>query len=139
MKKLKLYFQTLVLFIVFDFIWLGFVMKDFNMQQLAKIGRIENGVFQMDYIAASITYFLMALAVTHYALPRLTRQDSLVKVFFSGAILGLIIYGVFDMTNLAILKDYPLAFVAPDMAWGAFVFGLVTVITSKLTTLEFRN
>lgn len=108
-------------------------MKDFNMRQLSEIGRIENGVFQMNYVAASITYLLMALSLPFYVLPQLKKQDSLSKVFFSGAMLGLIIYGVFDMTNVAILKGYPIAFVAPDMAWGAVVFGLVTVLTSKLS------
>jgi uncharacterized membrane protein len=132
MAKLRQFIVALVLFAVFDFLWLGFVMKDFNMRQLAEIGRIENGIFQMHYPAALATYFLMALAVPLYVLPKLTRQQSLLKVFFSGAILGLIIYGVFDMTNLAILKDYPLAFVAPDIAWGTFVFGLVSVLTLKL-------
>ncbi|MBK8201677.1 MAG: DUF2177 family protein [Bdellovibrionales bacterium] len=130
--KLRQFFVALVLFAVFDFFWLGFVMKDFNMRQLAEIGRIENGIFQMYYPAALATYLLMALAVPLYVLPKLTRQDSLLKVFSSGAILGLIIYGVFDMTNLSILKDYPLAFVAPDIAWGAFIFGLVSVLTLKM-------
>jgi uncharacterized membrane protein len=49
--KLRQFFVALVLFAVFDFFWLGFVMKDFNMRQLAEIGRIENGIFQMYYPA----------------------------------------------------------------------------------------
>lgn len=136
MKNIKPFFIAFVLFIVFDFLWLGIVMKDFNMSQLAEIGRIENGVFSLHYPAALATYILMALAVPLFILPKLSKNDSLPMSFFTGALMGLIIYGVFDMTNLAILKNYPLAFVAPDMAWGAFVFGLVTVITSKLVSLN---
>jgi uncharacterized membrane protein len=123
---------TLVLFVVFDFIWLGLIVKNFNMRQLAEVGRIEDGVFKLNYMAALVTYFLMALAVQFYVLPQVEGQESLLKVFCMGALLGLIIYGVFDMTNLAILKNYPVAFVAPDIAWGGFVFGLVTVIMSRL-------
>ena len=134
MASLKSFFTALILFIVFDFLWLGVVMKDFNMRQLAEIGRIENGVFQLNYAGAALTYLLMAMAVPLYVLPQVKKADSVLKVFFLGAILGLIIYGVFDLTNLAILKNYPLAFIPPDMAWGAFVFGLVTVITSKFNS-----
>lgn len=132
MSKLKQFLLASVLFVILDFIWLGFVMKDFNMQQLAEIGRIENGVFQLNYTAAVITYILMALAVVFYVLPQAKKHGSLRQVFLSGALLGLIVYGVFDMTNLAILKNYPVAFVAPDMAWGAVVFGLVSVATFKV-------
>lgn len=132
MSKLQIFTMSLILFVGLDFVWLGFVMSDFNMRQLAEIGRIENGKFQMNFYAAAVTYFLMALAVTEYVLPKLKAQDSLKKKFMTGATMGLIIYGVFDMTNLAVLKNYPLEFILPDMAWGSVVFGLVTTFVSKL-------
>lgn len=130
---LKQFLQAFVQFIVFDFIWLGFVVKDFNLRQLADIGRIENGDFSLHYGAAGAVYVFMALAVPFFILPRISEQDGIVNIFLTGALMGLIIYGVFDMTNLAILKNYPPAFILPDMAWGAFVFGLVSVITAKLS------
>lgn len=132
MKRIKQFFVALILFVIFDFIWLGFVMKDFNMRQLAEIGRIENGVYQLDYVGATVAYVLMALAIVFYVLPLSSQQSSFKKSFQDGALLGLIIYGVFDMTNLAILKNYPVAFVIPDMLWGSFVFGLVAVVASKI-------
>jgi uncharacterized membrane protein len=132
MKKIKQFLAALVLFVIFDFIWLGLVMKSFNMRQLAEIGRFDNGEFQMQYAAASVTYILMALALPIFVLPKINVKDSFLKVFATGALMGLIIYGVFDTTNFAILKNYPLAFVGPDIVWGAFVYGLVTVIGAKL-------
>lgn len=132
MIKLKQFLSALGLFIVFDYVWLGIIMKNFNMQQLAEIGRIENGVFQLHYGAAAATYVLMALAIPFFVLPQIDRQTRLYKTFLIGALMGLIIYGVFDLTNLAILKNYPLNFIAPDMAWGAFVYGAVALITSKV-------
>jgi len=132
MLKFKMFALSVILFVIFDFIWLGIVMKDFNMRQLAEIGRIENGVFQMHYGAAAMTYILMGWAVVSYVLPQLTNSSSVLQAFLVGAPLGLIIYGVFDLTNYAILKSYPVAFMAPDIAWGGFVFGLVTVVVTKL-------
>ena len=73
----------------------------------------------------------MGLAVALLVLPRLEPTTPLLKTFLLGATMGLIIYGVYDMTNLSILKNHPLPFVVADMAWGAFVFGAVTVITGK--------
>jgi uncharacterized membrane protein len=139
MPRFKAFLLALLQFIVFDLLWLGSVMKDFNMRQLADIGRFENGIFQMNYAAAAVTYVLMALSIPFYVLPLLKPKDSPLKIFFSGALLGLIVYGVFDMTNLAILRNYPLAFIAPDMAWGAFVFGLVALITSKFERTHPRE
>jgi len=131
MPKLKQFLVAFVSFVTLDFLWLGFVIKDFNFRHLAEIGRIENGVFQMQFAPALATYVLMAFAVPFYVIPRLPQRGSLVNTFLIGAPMGLIIYGVFDMTNLAILKNYPLAFVPPDIAWGTLVFGIVTLITAK--------
>jgi uncharacterized membrane protein len=36
-----------------------------------------------------------------------------------GALLGLIAYGTYDLSNYATLRDWPLALTALDMAWGA--------------------
>ena len=129
MKIAKSFAVAFVSFIVLDFLWLGFVVKDFNLAQLSSIGRIENGDFRINYPAAAMAYVFMALAVAFFVRPHDT--GSYVRTFLRGAFLGLIAYGIYDMTNLAILRDYPFAFVAADMAWGTFVFGVVSVITKR--------
>lgn len=132
---LKSFFVALIAFTVLDFAWLGFVVKDFNMRQLADIGRIENGEFKMLYIPAGLTYVLMAIAVSFFILPRIEASTPYWQTFLCGALMGLIVYGVFDMTNLAILKNYPLPFVFADIAWGCFVFGAVTLIARSIVSV----
>lgn len=123
---------SLVAFLILDFIWLGFVMKDFNMRALAEIGRFKNDTFDVLYIPALLAYMFMSLAVAFFVMPRLGAEASLLQAFLWGAVMGLIVYGVFDMTNMAILKSYPLHFVLADMAWGCFVFGAVTALNQQV-------
>ncbi len=125
---MKAFFVSLLSFLVLDAIWLGFIMKDFNLRQLSDIGRIEDGVFRVWYLPAAGTYLLMAIAITVFVFPRTAALPNYFAIFGYGALLGLIVYGVFDLTNLAILKNYPVPFVVADVAWGATVFGMVTVL-----------
>lgn len=120
-------------FLVFDYLWLGLVMKNFNLRQLAEIGRIEDGQFQVNYLAAGITYILMALGIVVFVIP-LVQEMPWWRVFLTGALLGLIVYGIFDMTNMAILKSYPFPFALADMAWGSFLFGVVSIIVSRVVS-----
>ena len=39
----------------------------------------------------------------------------------NGALIGLLAYGTYDMTNLATLKGWSLQVSLVDMAWGAFL------------------
>ncbi|MGE3760153.1 MAG: DUF2177 family protein [Pseudobdellovibrionaceae bacterium] len=123
---LRSFLISLPLVLVGDFIWLGFVMRDFNLRQLAHIGRIEDGNFQLMYLPAIAAYLLMAASLALFSIPRAEAASSGLEAFAWGAALGLFIYGIFDMTNLAILKDYPWRFAVVDMAWGTFLYGLVT-------------
>jgi len=107
-------------------------MKKFNLRHLSEIGRIQNGDFQVQYGAAIFVYIFLAAAVTFFILPKFSIDTPWLHVFLWGSLMGLIVYGVYDMTNLSILKAYPLAFSLADMAWGTFVFGVVTLLTWKL-------
>ena len=51
--------------------------------------------------------------------------------------MGLIIYGIFDFTNLAIFERYSVGVGLADVAWGTFLFTLVTYLTKK-TMLKLK-
>ena len=48
-------------------------------------------------------------------------QDSTLRAAAYGALLGCIIYGVYDFTCLAILKDWPVKMAFFDIDWGTFL------------------
>lgn len=130
---LKNFLVSAVAFAVLDFIWLGYVMKSFNLKQLSEIGRIVDGDFQVMYGAAFVVYILMALGVVIFVVP--LAESSLLKAAGYGAFMGLLVYGVYDMTNMAVLKNYPWPFALADMAWGVFVFAAVSWITVKVGSI----
>lgn len=129
---MKAFLVSLPLVLFFDFIWLGFVMKDFNLRHLGPIGRIEDGSFQLLMFPAVVAYLLMALSIALFSVPRAMESGSFLGAFLWGAALGLVVYGIFDMTNLAILKNYSIPFALADMAWGTFLYGAVTAIVREI-------
>ncbi len=118
-------------FFILDLAWFSLAVKSFNLKMLADIGRIKDGQFDVLYLPAITTYFLMALAISFFVAPKIESMDSWLQVAGVGAIMGIVVYGIYDFTNLAILKKYPLAFAVADMAWGTFAFTVVTLIVKK--------
>lgn len=83
-----------------------------------------------NFIPAVIFYLLYAFGVVYFVLsPALKSGASLTHIFISGALFGLIAYATYDLTNNATLRDWPLQVTLIDMVWGAFLTGLVSVIT----------
>ena len=52
------------------------------------------------------------------------------------AILGLVIYGVFDAVNYAIFSKYDLLIALKDTFWGATLFYMTTYLTYKINKLN---
>jgi uncharacterized membrane protein len=46
-----------------------------------------------------------------------------------GALFGLVCYATYDLTNLAVAKDWPLLVTLVDLAWGAVLAASVSIVT----------
>lgn len=113
-------------FLVLDGIWLGVVMNDFYVKHLAPIARITDGSFTPIWAAAAPVYVLLGLGVALLAVPRAT---SLVSAAAYGALFGLVVYGVYDLTNYSTLAQWPGIVTVADIAWGTIACALVAVMT----------
>lgn len=69
MSLLKSFGISFLFFMVLDFIWLGSIVKDFNLRPFAEIGRIKDGQFELLYAPAVFAYLMMALSVSLFVLP----------------------------------------------------------------------
>ena len=59
------------------------------------------------------------------------ERGSLTWAFLLGAVLGLVAYATYDLSNAATLKHWPVKIVVMDVAWGA----LLTAATSAAAYL----
>ena len=121
---IKHLFMILLVMFFLDFLWLHFIAGSFFAKQLESIGRFnEAGGFDVRIVPGIIVYLLMALSMEVFIF-----QNQSIKGLYPtlgyAAILGVIVYGVFDGTNRAILNDYPLPMVIVDVAWGTTLFTL---------------
>lgn len=113
-------------FIVLDGLWLGVVMKDFYLRHLAPIGRITDGGFAPIWAAAVPVYVLLGVGVALLAVPRAT---SLGTAAAFGALFGLIVYGVYDLTNYSTLAQWPAVVTLADIVWGTIACAAVATCT----------
>lgn len=74
-------------------------------------------------------YLLYAIAtVVLVALPAIEHGHSLPRVGATGALLGLAAYGTYDLTNLATVRGWSARVTVVDMAWGASLTAVASVL-----------
>lgn len=113
------YAGSLATLFVFDAIWLGLIARTFYRDQLGDM-MLPSPILAI----AAVFYLFFAAAVVILAVVPALGANSLIMAVAYGAILGLAAYGTYDITNLATLKNWPLAMSLVDLAWGLFVTAL---------------
>ena len=111
---LKLYAASLVVCFCLDILWLGVFAKAFYAKQMGQLLRPDTQwapavLFYLVYVAAMIVFVVQ---------PALDR-NSLPRAIGLGAFFGIAAYSAFDLTSLALLKDFPVTIALVDLAWGA--------------------
>lgn len=107
--------------IALDSIWLGFVAQQLYLQELRHLIRGDGSAFDVNYAAAGGVYIVMVVGLMCFLEPyfsQWTWRQTLLK----SALFGLVVYGVYDLTNLATLRDWPVSITILDMTWGAFLY-----------------
>ena len=122
---LKLYFLTVPVFFLIDLIWLGVVAKNFYQKNLKYILSPD-----VNWTAAIVFYLIYIVGILIFAVLPAVAKDSLRHAVVWGALFGFFTYATYDLTNLALLKDWPLNIVFVDILWGV-------VLCSAVASLSF--
>lgn len=128
----KLYLTALFVFLAIDAIWLGFVAKGFYQKQIGVLMKTD-----INWISAFLVYALFVLGLVIIVLMPSLYTKTATEIFLLGALFGLVAYGVYDLTNLATLKNWTLVMTIVDMAWGALVGASVALITFLIANKFF--
>lgn len=130
MVYLKLFLILFVTGLLIDFVWIGLIAKNFYLSQLGNLARLKSGKFDAILWAALLVYACIALGIVFYVLPQVGDDTGWFLTFLAGAFFGLIMYGLYDLTNLATLAKWPRLYCFVDMLWGSFLCGTLTTLGS---------
>jgi uncharacterized membrane protein len=123
------YATAAVVFLVLDMIWLSQVTEKIYQPALGSL------LADQVVLPAAIAFYLIYVAgIMVLAVQPGLRAQSLLTAILTGAMLGLVAYGTYDLTNLATLKGWPLHVTLLDLAWGT----VVTAISSGAAYLAMK-
>ncbi|NIV97631.1 DUF2177 family protein [Candidatus Saccharibacteria bacterium] len=120
---LKLYILTVPVFFIIDLIWLGVIAKGFYQKNLSFILSP-----QVNWPAAILFYLLYIAGILIFAVVPAVAKNSWQHAMLYGAMFGFFTYMTYELTNLALLKDWPLNIVVVDIIWGVVLCTAVATI-----------
>lgn len=110
------YAAAFTVLLVLDLLWIGVVA---NPMYRSGIGHLM--AERADLRWALVFYFVYVTGLVWYGVVPHAATPGLFATAKSAAVFGFFAYAVYDLTNLAVLRDWPVRLAFIDMAWGTFV------------------
>jgi uncharacterized membrane protein len=117
------YFSFLLSLIVIDLIWLLGIAKNLYRNDMGSLMASEPKL-----LAGLGFYLLYALGTSIFVIiPAVSKQSWIYAVQY-GALFGFFCYMTYDLTNLAVIRNFPVRLALVDIAWGAAVTAVSATI-----------
>lgn len=126
---LKLIFNILKIFLIMIILDIPYLYSDFAGYK-GMISDIQGSDIKVKLIPAIITYLIMAFALYNFVIKNM-NLDFRNKII-SAALLGFVIYGVYDFTNMATIEKWKYKQSIIDLIWGSILFALSAIIYEKI-------
>ena len=118
-KNFAIYLSFLIALIAIDLVWLLGIAKNLYRNEMGDLMASEPKL-----LAGLAFYLIYALGVCIFVIvPALSKQSCIYALQY-GALFGLFCYMTYDLTNLAVVRNFPTQLAFIDIAWGSFVTAL---------------
>jgi uncharacterized membrane protein len=118
------YFISAIIFVILDGTYLNLVKGYFNKQ----VKSIQGSDIQINIVATGLTYVVLIYGLNYFII----RKNKSVQ---EAALLGFFVYAVYELTNLALFKNWSVLTVIMDTIWGTVLFALTTAIVYKIKNI----
>jgi len=128
----------LVGLVLLDLLWICFVASGLYRNRIGHVLNIVDGQMVVNVPAAVATWAVIVTGVQLFVLPRASGTGSITSLLLWGALFGFIVYAVYDLTNYAVIKNWPLTVTIVDIVWGTFVCSMTALCVGLANRATLR-
>ena len=103
-------------FLLLDLLWLGLIAQGFYQRQM---GGLMAESFNI--LAAIVFYAIYLLGILIFAVSPALESGGLLNALLTGGAFGFFCYATYNLTNLAVMRNYPAKLAVVDIVWGTIL------------------
>ena len=125
---------TALLFLAMDAVWLTLMAPRLYRPEIGTLLRSS-----FDLLPALLFYLLYVSGIVVLAVQPALEAARPLLAGRRGALLGLVSYGAYDLTNQATLQGWSWRVTLADLAWGSIATGVAAAVASLATLALVRR
>jgi len=130
--SIKVFLFLPPLLFALDYLWLGIFASDLYKKELGSFLRMSGTDLQPIIWAALVVYIAIPLGIVLFVLPRVSAENLAASALLWGALYGIVVYTIYDMTNYSLFRDWSLKVSLIDICWGGFLNAAGTLAAAYL-------
>ena len=121
------YLLSSIIILLVDSVYLNTFSSYYNNQ----VRDVQNSPMKLNILGVGLSYLFIIIIFNQFVLG---YNMSLYESF----LLGFLIYGIYEATNLAIFKNWSIMSVFIDTLWGGLLFLIVNFIMKQIKKFKFK-
>lgn len=117
-----------LIYLVFDIIWINLMTPILYRKVFENIQKSEM-IPNLVYVVCC--YCVLLVCLYFICIPLSTTYQTKYK-WIAYALVGFALYSVFNLTNAAVLSEYPLKMIIIDTVWGTTVFSILGLLNTYI-------
>lgn len=122
MKYIIHFLLTVPVFFAVDLVWLGIIGKPIYQKYIGHLMAEK-----VNWPAAITFYLLFIVGILIFAVYPALKIDKVSYAITYGALFGFFTYMTYELTNMAVIKDWSWQIVPIDIIWGTVLCTLVSL------------
>ncbi len=124
---------TAVVFGAVDAVWLTLGSGDLYARNIGDLLAPS-----VNPVAAAVFYVIYVLGLVHFVIRHGLQRSTLGPSLRDAFAFGVVTYATFDLTAMAVMRDFPAVVAVIDIAWGAFICTFTTAVVLTAMRRWFR-
>jgi uncharacterized membrane protein len=132
LKYAAVYLAVLLTFVLVDVLWLRVIAVSWYQQGMGSLLAESPNFF-----AAALFYLVYPVGLLIFAVLSAEAPAGVWRVAGLGMLFGFFAYATYDLTNLAVIKGWPMGLSFIDIAWGSCLSAIASV--AGKVSLDYLN
>jgi uncharacterized membrane protein len=126
-KLAQIYATSLVIFLIFDSVWLIKISPDLYREYIGHL------LAESPRLDAALAFYLIYMAgLTWFCIRPSIDDEKWTYSALRAGFFGVVSYATFDLTAQAVFRDWPTVITLIDLAWGSFICSVTTLVCRRI-------
>lgn len=130
---IKIILGIIIVLLILDLIWIKFVVGNIWKKNVESVQKSD---MKLNSLFAVLSYVAIIFGLVYFVQRHISKENYMRESLMNGFLFGIVLYAVFNFTNLALFNDYNVKTGVIDTLWGGVLCATTLLVVNFIKKNE---